>query len=509
MFEKLAAMIREVLPDPAGLDDAALVDFAADVHRLEAVLAERTLTAAAELFTRRAAEHRETHLWTSDAIDQAEAEVGAALTLGRGNAGALVGLGLSLTTRLPATRAALAAGKIDVSRARLIDSCTCNVTAELIERVEEAAVAAASGGDGKAPITGARLRHRIDRIVARIDPDGMRERHRRAREDRHVHVGAEADGMSEVSGSLPAADGRTLTGRLDEIARTVCADDPRSYAARRADALIAMCHGQDRLVCGCGRDDCPRNPAAAGHETRARKPLVHVIATAATVAGTSDDPGFLDGYGIVDPDTVRDLAGAGTIRPLDPDLLAGINGRTTDRDLTYRPTQALADAVRAMHGTCQWPNCDAAVWNCDLDHTEPFDHDRPERGGRTVGANLGPYCRRHHRIKHSGGWTDARTADGGIILISPTGHGYRTSPAGGVPLLTDLHPRHGAEAESPARGVPLLTDLDASDLPPPKSRTREQQRATRIRAERRRQHARRSTASPAAGPDNGDDPPPF
>src|SRR5699024_23852 len=77
---------------------------------------------------------------------------------------------------------------------------------------------------------------------------------------------------------------------------------------------------------------------------------------------------------------------------------------TPDRRLRYRPGAALARTVRLRDGTCRHPGCTVPADYCDLDHLVPFDHSDPATGGHTEECNLGCFCRRHHRFKHSSGW---------------------------------------------------------------------------------------------------------
>lgn len=79
---------------------------------------------------------------------------------------------------------------------------------------------------------------------------------RQTREDRYVEIGPSRPGMAGIWGNVSITDGAALDDRLDEVAATVCRDDPRTAGQRRADALIAMAAGQMRLECGCGADDC-------------------------------------------------------------------------------------------------------------------------------------------------------------------------------------------------------------------------------------------------------------
>ncbi|MBC2639711.1 MULTISPECIES: HNH endonuclease signature motif containing protein [unclassified Rhodococcus (in: high G+C Gram-positive bacteria)] len=137
---------------------------------------------------------------------------------------------------------------------------------------------------------------------------------------------------------------------------------------------------------------------------------------------------------------------------------------------TYRPDAVLDTWLRVLAGGCEWLHCDVAAWNTDLDHHRPFDHSDPAAGGPTVAGNLNAYCRNHHRLKHSGHWQ--MDAEGGIELTAPTGHRYRPRSSG---LL-------GGRPDGVAGGG-HLADRGVG------RRTREQNTAARIRAERRRRQA--------------------
>lgn len=99
-------------------------------------------------------------------------------------------------------------------------------------------------------------------------------------------------------------------------------------------------------------------------------------------------------------------------------------------------------AVRAPR--CEWPGCGARASRCDL------DHDVAHPDGPTCACNVGPLCRRHHRIKQLG-WQKERTADG-TRWTTPTGrrvlaphqssdvpHSQAHAPAAASPL-DDLGP---------------------------------------------------------------------
>ncbi len=60
------------------------------------------------------------------------------------------------------------------------------------------------------------------------------------------------------------------------------------------------------------------------------------------------------------------------------------------------PSAVLARHVRVRNLTRIFPGCDKPSTACDLDHIRPHGQD-----GETGERNLGPECRRHHRLKHA------------------------------------------------------------------------------------------------------------
>lgn len=120
----------------------------------------------------------------------------------------------------------------------------------------------------------------------------------------------------------------------------------------------------------------------------------------------------------------RALAAAG----ITPAEIRARSGRR--RELTYRPSDRLAEIVRARDGNCRFPGCTVRAIACDLDHTVPFDHAHPETGGWTVEQNLACLCRRHHRLKTAGLWKVRQLGGGRLEWTTPTGELVITEPAG-------------------------------------------------------------------------------
>ena len=91
--------------------------------------------------------------------------------------------------------------------------------------------------------------------------------------------------------------------------------------------------------------------------------VIHVLAEQATVVGTSDQPGYLPGFGILPAESVRDLAQTATVKPL---------AMPDGAEPGYRPSATLAQFVRFRDLTCRFPGCDAPAQVCDVDHTIPY-----------------------------------------------------------------------------------------------------------------------------------------
>lgn len=105
-----------------------------------------------------------------------------------------------------------------------------------------------------------------------------------------------------------------IMSRLEKLALSTCKADPRSRSDRMADALFATVMGRE-FYCQCPNDpkhQCtaeivtlPADQVISGVDV---KIVMHVIADQATVEGRENNPGFLDGHGVISADHVRDIA---------------------------------------------------------------------------------------------------------------------------------------------------------------------------------------------------------
>jgi hypothetical protein len=279
----------------------------------------------------------------------------------------------------------------------------------------------------------------------------------------------------------------------------VCEHDPRTREQRRADALAALAAGADRLRCRCGRRDC-----AAGKRPAATPVVIHVIAEQSMIdsrSGATASEVCADG--LVSPELVAELAAEAKLVPLThPTDAAPEPG--------YVPSKKLADFVRCRDLTCRWPGCDRPAFDCDIDHTVPYAD-----GGPTHASNLKCYCRTHHLVKTFWGWRDQQLPDGTVILTSPAGQTYVTTPGSALLFPSLCVPTGDVRAPQPSSPVNYCGDRTA--MMPRRRRTRQQDRAHRVNAERRRNHQARTTRrasypsyfGPAPPSDSDGDPPPF
>ncbi|WP_343953073.1 HNH endonuclease signature motif containing protein [Tsukamurella spumae] len=100
------------------------------------------------------------------------------------------------------------------------------------------------------------LRDEVDLLVRGIDPEAAERRRALAEQDRKVVFRPADDGMATAFALLPAPDMQEISARVDYIATTVCADDPRTVSQRQADGIAQLIRGYSTLGCACANTDC-------------------------------------------------------------------------------------------------------------------------------------------------------------------------------------------------------------------------------------------------------------
>ena len=228
---------------PDVLDENALIGVVLASRRLTAWAQATELTAVARIAECAAAADPKIGLagdgrpgrLCQDAISQ----VSLALMLSDYSAGAWADLAVTLRWRLPATGKALAAGRIDMYRARLIAEGTSMLSEEIARAVEEKILPNAGG-----QVTGD-LRARLRRAVIAADPEGAERRRKQAERHAKVSLYGDEDGTAVLTGSkLPAVEAAAAMARITALARAMkAAGQAGGLDLHRAKVMLSLLLG--------------------------------------------------------------------------------------------------------------------------------------------------------------------------------------------------------------------------------------------------------------------------
>ena len=279
-----------------------------------------TLRVAAELHARLVEPAGESDLRGVDGFAQCAARMAISLAISQATAEKLLREAVAVRDRLPRVGECLRDGLLTAGKVSTIIAGTdlCHGQ-EYAGAVDEAIASAIRGREGV--WSRAAVRDLTDRIVFRHDPDAVRERRRRANEDRAIWVDDDGDGMAVVAASMSSEDAQIAIASVRSLAECVCRHDPRGVRARGSDACFALLTGT-RFECLCARADCTAEIPEPGMLPPAQARIViHVVCDEKTLSDPEDTtPGYLDGDGVISADHVRDLADRSDalIRPINP-----------------------------------------------------------------------------------------------------------------------------------------------------------------------------------------------
>lgn len=336
------------------------------------------------------------------AVRAAAADIGVRVHLADGAVRARAHRARVLATRCPRVWQAYLDGDVSEQNAQTAATLAASLPADPDAWAifdEAIAVAATTTAPGRF-----RLRARAAR--ERAHPETVDERHTRAASARTVQIETDLDGMATFYATVPAAKAIAIDRRLETEARHLAEQhgETRTLAQIRADIFT------DLLTA------TPTNGSKTGA-------IVHLTIPVMTLLGHDDTPATLDGYGPIDLETARRLAGEATswIRV----LTHPISGTVLDVDRrTYRVPAALRRWLGVMHPTCVHPGCTRPAHLCDIDHLT-----RWADGGTTSAANTAPLCASHHPVKDESLWSvhrDPQTAE--VNFTSPTGYTAAADP---------------------------------------------------------------------------------
>ncbi len=483
----------------ARADDAEVAAAIAECARVEAAAAARRLAAIAELVHRRAEGPTISAHWSCDNWDAVAAEVAAAQNISHSMASGQMYQAAALRNRLPRVAALFAEGTISARLAATIVWHTDLVKDAGTLQLVDSTLAQDATRFG--PMSASKTAQAIDAVVDQHDPGALRRTRAGARSrDVVIDQSNDESGTAAMWGRLYAHDAATLDRRLLQMAHEVCEDDPRTVAQRRADALGALAAGADRLACGCGNVGCP---GAATKDERAAGVVIHVVADASALDAEPDPhmagqparkpitdqttvaealapdpepdlpdprpPALVTGGGVISPALVAELIrGGAKVRPVR-------HPADAKPEPLYRPSAELEWFIRCRDMTCRFPGCDRPAEFADIDHTVPYPL------GPTHASNLKCLCRKHHLLKTFWtGWRDEQWPDGTVVWTSPTGQTYTTRPGSRL-LFPALCVPTGELRTVPAD---YRAPGDRGVMMPKRRRTRQQDRARRIDAER-------------------------
>ncbi|WP_345751800.1 HNH endonuclease signature motif containing protein [Microbacterium rhizophilus] len=332
-----------------------------------------------------------------------------------------------LVAKFPATHAALAGGRITDRHARAVADAGADISEPGARAAYETAVLALAE-----KTTPYRIKELAKQVADTHQPTAIIDRHEKARADRGAFVEDLPDGMAMLGLIGPAVRIHAAYDRLTGCGRAVRRD--RRALIRELDGAepgpedpAHVKYLDDRHLAQLRSDialDLLLTGTPTGHDLDQHiTATVEITIPVETLAGLDDGPALLAGYGPIDPDTARRLAGhaPGWERLfLNPDTGALL---TVDH---YAPSAAQRRFLHARDRSCRVPGCTTRAKHCDIDHTIPYS-----TGGITNVENLNCVCEGHHMMKHHAPWGFTNLGHGRIRISSPCGFDYTEGP----PLL--------------------------------------------------------------------------
>jgi hypothetical protein len=321
-------------------------------------------------------------------------EVAAALNWAPPTASNKVKTAVDLVTRLPQAVAALDRGEIDFPKACALVEWTAPLS---IDQAREVAAVVLPWSAGR---TVGAMRQKLSREIIKIDPDGAAARTRARRTRRTVEYRPLPDGMAELLIYDSADRIRALYQLLDYLARRAkAAGDKCPLDALRTDALMDL---------------------ILGPNWERVKIELRITVPASVMAGVSDHPAHLHGYGPIASGTLWELAGKSAFwRRIVTDPATGTVMEVSRRN----PPGQLREYLATRTPTCVGVGCNRPAESCEVDHTVDY-----AKGGATAEANTGPACKHHNLSKVNGGWTLEQPTPGYFVWTSPAGLTYEVHP---------------------------------------------------------------------------------
>ncbi|CAA9217075.1 MAG: hypothetical protein AVDCRST_MAG76-476 [uncultured Acidimicrobiales bacterium] len=384
MCSTVTTALEEVLGALGGADEEilALVDMR---DRVEAALVERVGVFDA------------TEGWAADGAYSFPCWLRARADVSRGESLQLGRFARTLRS-MPATEAAVEAGKLSVAKARLLAGVINERTRARFDDQEAFLVDQVQGLD----VDGAAVALRYWKRLADTDgPDPADPTRNRASMtkgwDDRWHLDADLD---PVSGAVVSAVLDAIAEKMHQDGRFSGRDEIPSRARRTAESLVEM----------ATRASGPHPDQPAVH------PDIVVVVPVERLTENQPDPfappAELVGTGPVALDDVLRLSLLGTVSTM------AIDGDGRPLNLGRKQRLATPDqwiALNVRDRGCVAPGCDRPAGFCQAHHLAWWDRDL----GATDLANLCLVCSHHHHLIHDQGWTLQPRTDGTWNLTRP------------------------------------------------------------------------------------------
>lgn len=397
-LDELRALLPQIAAvDGVGATEAELIDQITAMERLKSGLAAAQARVTATLsVTRRRAEATR-GVPASSRCSGLAAEIALARLESPFRGGQHYNLSTALVDDMPETLAALSRGDISEFRAMLIVRETAVLTREDRRQADAELAGRLAGRGDRAAALEAR------KIGLRLDPDSVRRRTRKARDDRHVGLRPAPDAMGHLTGFLPIEQGAACESALGKHADSLKAKgDERTRAQIMADTMVERLTGQ--------------RSADSTHVE------IQLVMTEASLLRGDHEPARLAGFGPIPAATARDL-----VRNAAKAFVRRLFTTPDGQSLVAMETQrrcfegGLRSFLIARDEVCSSPWCDAPIRH--LDHVV-----RVADGGKTSADNGQGLCVACNYTKEAPGWR-AKRPPGTLDLIeitTPTGHRYRS-----------------------------------------------------------------------------------
>src|SRR4051812_42642331 len=229
------------------------------------------------------------------------AQIAAALLIPERTVETMLFTARHLIHDLPTTFGQLSEGRITERHARILSDAAAGLSSDELGQLEAQALPYAE------KLTPSKFDRKVRLLRARISPEKLEERTAAAFQVREVQLDPSHDGMAWLHLYLAAEDAVAGYHRFDTNARRLAGpDEPRTLAQLRADVARDILLDDGVLLPPRDGETAFRVPSGTH---RGIAPTVHVTVPALTLNGTDDTPAVLDGYGPIDPETARRLAG--------------------------------------------------------------------------------------------------------------------------------------------------------------------------------------------------------